>query len=391
MGKRLVSSYFLFFASLFCAVESRADFEGLPLHGFFDVKSGLDTSKEPDFGRLRGTQLGTFDLFLTPSYGKVVGLAEIVLEQDFVGKAVGIDLERGQIGYFFGDFSTLWMGRFHTPYGYWNTAYHHGAQLQTPIERPRFVNFEDKGGILPSHTVGFLDSGKWAPFEQGHFNYSLFMGNGSRITGALPGVVDFNSVNDDNGNIAFGANLGYEFTGGVLGGLQFGAHGLREEIDAYDGPNANNTMLNATMVQMVGGYIVYDENDFEFVSEYYHFMNRDLQTKGSKIQTSDAAFAFLGYSVLPYLKPYLKWEQATLNSADNYFMSQRDGVSYNRYGGGIRFDINERASLKLEINATQQKAFAGMTLTQGNPPVLTNPDGKAVSYSSYGFQYSMRF
>ena len=69
-------------------------------------------------------------------------------------------MERAQLGYSFSDALTFWVGRFHTPYGYWNTAFHHGAQIQTSVTRPLFIDFEDKGGILRAHSLGLLAHGR---------------------------------------------------------------------------------------------------------------------------------------------------------------------------------------------------------------------------------------
>ena len=128
---------------------------GTPLHGFGDV--GLRRSGENNryFGKgNKGFNVSGLDLYITPQFGdRIRMLVEPNIEVDQSGDT-GIDIERLQIGYVFSDQVTGWAGRFHTPLGYWNTAFHHGAQIQTSVLRPRFLEFEDKGGILPAHTTG---------------------------------------------------------------------------------------------------------------------------------------------------------------------------------------------------------------------------------------------
>ncbi|MFX6330640.1 hypothetical protein ABTF76_20520, partial [Acinetobacter baumannii] len=89
---------------------------------------------------------------------------------------------------------------------YWNTAFHHGAQIQTAVLRPKFLEFEDGGGILPAHTVGLWGTGRLR-LGDGRIEYDLYAGNGARIIdgmsaapGSLPrnGQLDINLFSDDN-------------------------------------------------------------------------------------------------------------------------------------------------------------------------------------------------
>ena len=127
------------------------DETGLPLHGFADVGVGNHNSLDPS---LKGADVGALDMYLNPQLGEHTrALFELTFEVGETGE-VGVDLERAQLGYQFGDAATVWLGRFHTPFGYYNTAFHHGQQIATSLRRPRFILFEDQGGIMPNHTVG---------------------------------------------------------------------------------------------------------------------------------------------------------------------------------------------------------------------------------------------
>jgi len=66
------------------------------------------------------------------------------------------ELERFQFGWQFEEETIGWLGRFHSPARYWNSAYHHGLYLQTSITRPLIEKFEDEGGILATHITGVM-------------------------------------------------------------------------------------------------------------------------------------------------------------------------------------------------------------------------------------------
>src|SRR6266513_3180390 len=100
--------------------------EGMATHGFADVGVG---NHNATFSNYQGANVGELDFFLTPRLGsRTRALFELNFEVGSDG-AVGVDLERAQLGYQFADSATVWLGRFHTPYGYYNTAFHHGQQI----------------------------------------------------------------------------------------------------------------------------------------------------------------------------------------------------------------------------------------------------------------------
>jgi hypothetical protein len=314
---------------------------GVPLHGFTDVdyeRSGRPTSD----GRTSGFTLGNLDFYLTPTFGRVKMLGELNFEVNDEG-GLDTDLERVQLGYVVSDALTTWMGRFHTPYGYWNAAFHHGAQIQTSVTRPRFIDFEDKGGVLPAHTVGL-----WATGEQrlgaGRIVYDGYFANGSRIE---DGTLDFNAHRDDNSNKAIGGNVGYRFSG-ALEGLLVGLHGLRENVTAYE----SGTATARTRLAFTGGYFYLDRADWEGIGEYYRFRNRDLDTGNT--HSSWAGFLQLGRTFAERWTPYYRWEKASLDASDPYFASQENGNSYQRHVVGLRYNLNPNTALKIEANRTRE-------------------------------------
>ncbi len=345
---------------------------GLPLHGFADVVAAWSSSGDP--ARRRGFGAGTLDLYLTPQFGdRVRSLIEIAIEYEPAGHGT-IDLERLQLGYMVDDRLTMWLGRFHTPYGIWNTAFHHGANLQTSISRPRFIDFEDKSGVLPDHSVGLWGSGG-TPLGNGKLTYDLYLANGPKITNR---ELDPNSYADDGNGAMTGFNLGFQ-PGGAMGGLSFGVHGFATRVATY-APQA--ARLARTDVRMGGFYAGYDGHDWEIIGEYYRFANRDTE-RGVR-HTSSAWFGQVGRT-LGQTTPYARYERASLNAADLFFATQRAGRSYSRVVLGARYALDSRSSVKFELSSTRE---LGITqLDENGAPVLFDP----ARYRRAGFQYSIAF
>jgi hypothetical protein len=345
---------------------------GLPVHGFADVDVASSTDSDPL--RLRGFYGGTLDLYLTPQFGdRVRSLTEIAFEYDNNGSG-SVDVERLQLGYTVSDSLTLWMGRFHTPFGVWNTSFHHGAFLQTSIYRPRFVEFEDRGGLIPAHSVGLWGTGKHE-LGAGKLTYDVYVANGPSIRQRQ---LDFNPFTDDNTSKEVGLNLGYQ-PGGAWRGLWFGGHAFTTRVDAFAD---NGTRLSQTRVRTSGAYASYEANEWEMYSEYYRFDNEDTGT--GITHRSHAGYVHVGHTFGQFT-PYLRWERNSLDPNDAYFASQTLGRSFTRFVGGARYALDPRASFKLEFSRSEE---AGATLIDETGALLPMP---RVRYNRAAFQYSIAF
>jgi hypothetical protein len=345
---------------------------GLPVHGFADVDAGSSSDGDP--AKLRGFYAGTLDLYLTPQFGdRVRSLAEIAFEYDANGGGA-VDVERLQLGYTVSDSLTMWMGRFHTPFGVWNTAFHHGANLQTSIFRPRFVEFEDRGGLIPAHSVGLWGTGKH-DLGAGKLTYDAYVANGPTIRHRQ---LDFNPFTDDNSSKMVGANLGYQ-PGGVLHGIWFGGHAFTSRVDAFA---VDGTRISQTRVRTGGAYASYEANEWEMYSEYYRFDNEDTST-GIR-HRSNVGYMHVGRT-FGQLTPYLRWERNSLDPTDLYFATQGLGRSFSRFVGGARYALDPRASFKVELGRTEE---AGAALIDETGAVVIVPRAR---YNRAAFQYSIAF
>jgi hypothetical protein len=378
------------------ASRSSSD-NGLPMHGFMDVgfasNSQGNAAVNPNLANPKGFYEGRLSFYLSPHFGdNVKVLAEPNIEVSQKEGTVNLDVERLQIGYTFSDAATAWIGRFHSPYGYWNTAFHHGAQLQTAVLRPRFLDFEDSGGVLPAHMLGVWSTGK-VKAGGGRFTYDVYAGNGPKIVDANPSVpavivnpltdyqgggLDPNISGDDNHSAMIGLNLGYEFSDS-LDGLRLSVHGLQGDVNAYGTSSPtpttqNTTSLNTTNLSFVGSSVVYLSNDWEIMGEYYHFNDKDMSgTTGTHKSWAD--YLQVGKSFND-LTPYVRFERTKFNQRDNYFSMQASGQSYARQALGLRYNLNQKAALKFELLNSSFKAEPGRT---------------ALGYRSFLFQYAIGF
>lgn len=353
-------------------VGARARESGIPVRGFADVEAVWSSGDDP--ARRSGFSVGTLDLYLTPQFSdRVKALFEIAFEFEENG-AGAADMERVQLGYAFNDDLTLWMGRFHTPFGLWNTLFHHGANLQTSIFRPRFIAFEDKDGILPVHAVGVWASGKTRLGSQ-RITYDAYLANGSAIR---RGRLDPNSFTDNDGNKMLGFNLGYQ-PNGRLEGLTVGLHGFGSTVKTFA---TDGSTLGSTRLRAAGAYYAYDTDHWESIGEYYHFAN--APTAGGARHTSNAWFAQVGRNI-GSLTPFVRFERVSLDPADLYFRTQTAGRSYRRASLGARYTLDAMSSVKFELSSTRE-----------TPLIQIDESGALVpfaggSYRRAAFQYSIAF
>ena len=339
-------------ADLTASNASRSTDTGLPVHGFMDVDYYHYSKQEDQPWRTRnGFKLGTFDLYLTPQIGEhIKGLLEFVADWDQFGDMT-VDTERFELGYGFDSGDTVWVGRFHTPFGYWNNAYHHGAEIQPTVLRPRFLAFEDSMGVMPSHSNGVEYTGK-SSLDSGRLNYDLFISNGNRLVATAPGQVpgdqlDWGSSGSDGGKPGYGFNVYYSPR--AIDGLTVGIDGL----DSFVTENSSlGTDSQSVSLRFAGLWAYYETDRWEFLTELYQFDNHDNSPGGSN-HSSWAGYTQASYLFAPQWTAIVRLERAALNSHDPYFNLQTMGSSYKQVVLGARYELDPRAAIKMEIDDCQ--------------------------------------
>ena len=149
----------------------------------------------PDDPRIRALGFGDFNYLVTEldrsdqkegfRMGQMVGhvIADLDERFTFFGEVsltakddeYSIEVERANVRFDFADEFKISAGRFHTPVGYWNTAFHHGSWLQTSVARPEMIKFGSR--FIPTHFVGLIAEGGLPTSPLG-LGYSVGIGNG---------------------------------------------------------------------------------------------------------------------------------------------------------------------------------------------------------------------
>jgi len=380
---------------------------GINLHGFSNMGYAVDNSKDFHHRYYRGFYLNNFDMYWSPDLGdRVRFLAEVVFEPDAESQSPSFDAERLQAGYVINKNLTAWVGRFHTPLGYYVIAYHHGMQLQTAVEKPRFLDFEDHFGVLPVHTNGLWLNGSFTLGEQ-RFAAMAWVGNSDRMVSDGNGytMLDFNMLNGQTFAPALGARINW-IAAGSLDGLQVGATGLRENIGTvgaggtpttYGVENSPAAYVNTNIgtdftsdMFLYGVHAVYEAHNIEFLNEAYGFHDRAFSNpnispsinngqlyKNNTYYTSYAGYSQLAYWINGTMAPYARYERGLFNTADPFFAGQYNGLPYSKYAGGFRYNLADDAAVKFEYSKTE---FQGSSATNS---------GKG--YRTFMADYSIRF
>jgi hypothetical protein len=303
------------------------------LRGFADVGGGYTNGGSDK----KGFVIGSLDFYLTPRLSEnVKSVIELVFEHDING-VLSADLERLQIGYTWNDAATVWLGRFHSPLGYWNTEYHHGSELQTSILRPQMIAFEDQGGVVPAHTVGLWGTGA-VRVGTGKVTYDVIVGNSPSID---DGALDPNNVGSKQFAWSSGFNFGYVF-GGAAEGLKVGVDGYHAQVASTAVPSI------VTRMNILGAYAATEGDLWELNAEYYRWFNQDV-SGGTGNYQSWGGFAQLGYHLGKWT-PYVRVEQGIFNQKDNYFALLDGGRSYSLQALGLRYELTATSALKFEAD-----------------------------------------
>ncbi|MBI3596322.1 MAG: hypothetical protein HY203_04110 [Nitrospirae bacterium] len=331
---------------------------GLELQGFSDITYTYAWHKKDlTDPNTNGTfALGELDLFIRENLSdRVDFLTEFNYSADPNTNGGSVDIERLQIGYLFNDALFVRAGRFHNALSYWNMTYHHGRQLQTSIERPDFLRFEDAGGLVPTHLVGLWVGGLFDT-RMGGLEYDLMGGNGPRVQNVDPattsgGSLSPNSTGDDSKNKA--ATFMLRYTPRAIRGLGIGISGNIQQLRFYESDGVTEVPIvspdgSTTSVvnqQIYGVNLEYLAHNIEFLSEGYQF--RDYNYHGQSY-LDYVWYAQIGLKIMNRVTPYGRFERWTVLANDPYFVALAT-QDMSKTVAGLRFDLIPRSSIKAEI------------------------------------------
>jgi hypothetical protein len=160
-------------------------------------------------------------------------LSEVEFEEE-EAQAYGVSFER--ILYL-----KISFGRYHTGIGYYNTAFHSGAWLQT-ADRPLIMEFAHDGGLLPTQAIGVSITGS-VPSGKAGVHYIAEYGTSDTNRPAIIG----SRLTD---------NLGLFLRPGCLPGMQIGGSYYHDEVSNSETafcPRYGQTILNGHVVYVAHG------------------------------------------------------------------------------------------------------------------------------------------
>jgi len=340
------------------AVPERMDMSNtlLRIRGFGDINLHGDNQR----GDTTSFSLGQLNLFVTSDISeKFKFLSEIIFEggpDNIYGvttgerNAFGVDVERFLIEYSYNDYFKVAAGRWHTAIGYYNTAYHHSTWFQTTTDRPFLFNFEDRGGILPIHTVGLSASGM-IPSGRLGLHYVAEVGNGRASRTPLTEEPVQNVIDEEN-HKAY--NLAIFARPEAVRGLQVGFSFYRDLLAPANTPSVNENIL--------ASHAVFVRKSFEWLNEAMVIRHalvgttRTFNTPGFYSQVSKQFGS---------LRPYFRYQYVNSSNTEPIFpdVGLRHGPSI-----GLRYDASEFVALKVQYDYTalrQQAAVNALGLQIG--------------------------
>jgi hypothetical protein len=304
--------------------EMEVHYPSLQFHGFGDADFASTDQKGANSNS--GFYLGQLDFHIASALSRKISyFTEITLNAHPTDYTV--EVERSIIRYDYDDYFKLSFGRYHTPIGYWNTAFHHGAWLETTVDRPFMVKVG--GTFTPLHFVGALAEGEIPSGPLG-LGYNVGLGNGRGSVISRPG-----DPGDINNNRALVVKV---FSRPVQAhGLEVGSSFYQDKISLPAGPQYREWIANA--------YLVWTKGAPEFLTEFYNVNHNNIQTNATS--NSDAMYAQFAYR-LPWfertLKPYYRFEYTHMPLSEQVFTYQPQVESI----VGLRYDISSFAAFKVE-------------------------------------------
>lgn len=268
------------------------------------------------------------DLVVTGSDGSIDWLSDIFVSRD------EHEWSRLYAGWRFDSQNIVSVGKFHNLQGYWNTQFHHGAFLQTTIDKPGIV--EDSAPLSLDY-VGAQFDGKLSQWGEGLLNYSLGIGKGAVMDEKLesPHIVGSARL----GDLSLGLRLSYTLDETLP--TQIGAFLARNRI-----PVENNSWTRIT--QDIGGLFANWEADpFRVIGELYAFSDK-LEGSGA---TASGSFVY-GYVQGEYRfashgTAYARVEETGGADADPLLALLPDFALHKQLIG-LRYDVARNQAVTLE-------------------------------------------
>ena len=280
------------------------------------------------------------DFFYTAKYNDWRLLSEFLVSDD------ERDLERLIVGRIDSQGRQFWLGRNHTDLDQWNRLFHRETYLQTTINRPGIIEFEDDGGVLPAHITG-LSVEDNRVLGKHSLNYRVTVGLGPTLKQQHLVPFDLLKLNQDSHDLALTAIVSDQ-----SGGDSFKESGLFLGHSIIPSQVSNITEIKQTVL---GAYANYGLgiNTVLRASAFFVADNIDLTGGGTKKSTFGYAYFQPEYNFNPVWTFYGRLEVNSGAKKDLYIQQIPSFIS-ERILAGARFQLENSQAIKFEVAKLQQ-------------------------------------
>ena len=287
------------------------------------------------------------DTFFTASHERTRFLAEFSLHR---GENM---MERMQIGWLPTPSSTVWLGRFHNPLGYWNAEFHHGGYLTTSISRPGIIAFEEHGGgVLPMHISGLLVEG----VTESLVSYSMALGIGPTLgmMGLMP--VDILHPTDQHGRLAASTRLTYRPVAGSTD--EFGIFAAHTTIpgDNFSMPMPMGMTHTITEIRqnLIGVELNREFGKLRLICELFVVNDRVQSNLAEVSNTFSSGYIQADYTI------HRKWTlfgrlEDTADARDDPYLDLTPEFIQSQTLVGTRYALGRNRALKLELSHSEHQ------------------------------------
>ena len=304
----------------------------LQLLGYADANF---VAEWPDEGSASSSfGIGEFDLLFTSTLGQDwSALAELVVEAEN-GSEFLVDLERAVLTYAPRDTFTLSMGRFHSVLSYYNSSFPHASWYQVATNRPFSQDFEDEGGFLPSHGVGFSVSSRVGGPLRPRFVFEVTNGTSASGIGTSASKISVQSTTDENSHKAVVGAV--QFRPVKVPGLQFGVAAFVDKVGPSGLPEVNE--------RITSGHVMFQDDKWEWITEAYGIRH---QLPRAAAANSSAAYTQIARQ-FGRSRPFFRYERLQLSEGDPLHSEgagTTQGPSF-----GVRFDPTRFVGVKTQFD-----------------------------------------
>jgi len=179
------------------------------------------------------------------------------------------DLERFQVGVEPVSDTLIWFGRFHQPGSAWNSEFHHGHYLQTPVTRPSIEYWEDEEGAVPQHLVGALVEARRPLGTAAGYVVELGEGFASSLHSEQMEPIDLLNRNAGGHRLSTTARLAFmpKYLGATNFGVLFGHH----QLPVVDAALSRSLSAEEVKLRVFGLYGDWVEEDWRVLGVGYYF------------------------------------------------------------------------------------------------------------------------